>query len=172
MADGFTGWVSALVHRFRGKLAAVARKEGLSSEDALDVAMVPDDAAGLLVVLTRNRRRRHDRARRHEPLRDLPTDDLPVDDLIAAAEAHAAAVGCACHLSEVQRRVVTLRLLDDVPGEEVATLFGSEAGREGPDRAGAVTAEGAAVHDRERTRLAPKPGARAATWCRPRARTP
>jgi RNA polymerase sigma-70 factor (ECF subfamily) len=121
----------------------------LSADDALDVvqdafygflmmpvarkvAMNPEDAGALLVVLTRNlarnRRRRHDRARRHDPLGDLPTDDIPVDELIDAAEKHAAAVGCAYHLSEVQRRVVTLRLLDEVPGEEVAASFGFKPG--------------------------------------------
>ena len=34
------------------------------------------------------------------------------------------AVGCVGHLGELQRKVVTLRLLDDVPGDDVAKLLG------------------------------------------------
>jgi RNA polymerase sigma-70 factor (ECF subfamily) len=139
--SGFTGWVSSLVHENRKRLAALARKEGLVAEDALDVvqdafcsyldlpqarliAGDPEAARRLLMVLTknaaRNRRRKHDRARPHDELGELASADPSVDELIARAEAHAQAVGCAYHLSEVQRRVVTLRLLDDLPGEAAA----------------------------------------------------
>ncbi|MBF5042535.1 sigma-70 family RNA polymerase sigma factor [Aggregicoccus sp. 17bor-14] len=147
----FLAWLSELVHAQRARLVRQVRREGLSAEDALECVQeafssfltlpqarqlveVPEDAAKLLSVLARNlarnRRRLHAVARTHAPaeLAALPSEGPSVDALIAAAEAHAAAVGCVAHLGEVQRRVVTLRLLDEVPGEDVARLLGTSAG--------------------------------------------
>ncbi|MBI4563208.1 MAG: sigma-70 family RNA polymerase sigma factor [Planctomycetes bacterium] len=149
----FLSWVSELVHAHRHRLTGLARKEGLRGEDALDcvqeafrsflvlpqarlIGSVPDDAAKILTVITRNiarneRRRRH-RSRPHvsadAAFENLPADDTSPDELVAAAEAHAAALGCVETLGQLQQRVVTLRILDDVPGEDVAKTLGITPG--------------------------------------------
>lgn len=147
----FLGWVTRLVHDHRARLLKVARREGLSAEDALDCAQdtfqsflllpqarllvdAPDDAAKLLVVLTRNiarnRRRSHHRARPHSAdlLESLAADSTPPDEWVARAEAYVTLVGCLATLSEIQRAVVALRLVDDVHGENVARLLGTTSG--------------------------------------------
>lgn len=150
---GFLSWVTRLVREHRQDLVGVARREGLLAEDALDavqealitfldlpharaLANERDDSRNLLAVLVRNqarnRRRRHDRARPHmsdaEMLNALSTDDASIDTLIAQAEAHLQALGCVERLAEVQRRVVTLRLLEDQPNARVADLLGMTPG--------------------------------------------
>jgi RNA polymerase sigma-70 factor, ECF subfamily len=142
---GFFAWVTRLVREHRAELAAIARGEGLRAEDALDAVQeafitfltIPharrlsgevDDSRRLLGVLVRNharnRRRRHDLARAHvsdvETVDALADNEASVDALIADAEVHVAAFGCVEKLGEVQRLVVTLRLLEDRPGEAVA----------------------------------------------------
>lgn len=134
-------------------LAAVAQREGLLAEDAFDavqealttflelphargLAKEREDSRSVLVVLVRNharnRRRRHDRARPHlgEPqvLETLADDEDSIDLLIERAEAHVQALGCVQRLGEMQRQVVTLRLLEDQPGERVADLLGTTPG--------------------------------------------
>ncbi len=128
----------------------MARREGLSAEDALDVAQetfrsflclpqarplveVPEDSAKLLTVLARNlaRNARRRRERRRETRGDPESvaDPLPTPDvLIAQAEDFALAVGCMDTLGKLQRAVVSLRLLDDVAGEEAARLLDAEPG--------------------------------------------
>jgi RNA polymerase sigma-70 factor (ECF subfamily) len=151
MREPFLGWVSKLVHEHRARLVKVARKEGVDGEDALDCVQeafrgflclptarvlvnAPDDSIKLLTVLTRNqarnRRKKHDRARPHsaEPLETIPADAPSAEKVVAQAEAYVAMVGCVATLTEVQRRVVTLRLLDEVAGEDVARLLGLEEG--------------------------------------------
>jgi RNA polymerase sigma-70 factor (ECF subfamily) len=150
---GFLAWVTRLVREHRAELVGVARREGLMAEDALDVvqeALVTflglpharalanelDDSRKLLAVLVRNqarnRRRRHDRARPHlgdgEVVGALPGDDTSVEQLIAQAEQHVQALGCLERLGELQQRVVTLRLLEERPGESVAEQLGMTAG--------------------------------------------
>jgi RNA polymerase sigma-70 factor (ECF subfamily) len=155
-ADGeapFLGWVGQLVHRHRGELAGVARAEGLGAEDAFDAVQdafqtfltlpaahplvdAGEESRRLLITLTRNvarnRRRLHTRARPHlgdpELLAGLPADASGADDLIAAAEDRMRLQRCVRTLAEVQRAVVTLRMLDDVPGEDVATALGITPG--------------------------------------------
>jgi DNA-directed RNA polymerase specialized sigma24 family protein len=46
---------------------------------------------------------------------------------VARAEQHALALGCIVTLNEVQRAVVHLRLIDEVPGEDVARQLGTTA---------------------------------------------
>jgi RNA polymerase sigma-70 factor (ECF subfamily) len=154
MADAadFLDWVTPLVREHRGRLARVARGEGLRAEDALDcvqeafstflllpqakrLSEAPDEAAKLLTVVARNaarnRRRRHDRSAVHlgdETLDALPEPSPPSDELLASAEDYLRLHGCVSQLGEVQRRVVTLRLLEDVPGEDVAELLGLTPG--------------------------------------------
>ncbi len=150
---GFLAWVTRLVRDHRAELIATAQKEGLHAEDAFDAVQealttfldIPharkladhlDDSRALMAVLVRNharnRRRRHDRARPHlsDPeILEAVSDDLPsVETLVTQAEEHVMAFGCLQKLGEVQRRVVTLRLLEDHSGEKVATLLGTTPG--------------------------------------------
>ena len=149
-SDNFIGWVTVLVHRYRTRLVRIARREGLRADDALDCVQdafmsfltlpqarmlvdLPDDSARMLTILARNiarnRRRRHDYARPHlvdEAIVDgLPSDTIAADDVIAAAEQYALALGCVVTLNEVHRRVVQLRLVDEIPGENVARQLGT-----------------------------------------------
>jgi RNA polymerase sigma-70 factor, ECF subfamily len=139
--------LSAVVRRERGKLAALARAEGLSPEEAVDCVQegfasllgmarrgdVPDDPAqwGALLAtivrnLARNRRRRHFLAQPHQPLEDQPlAGDLPASDvLIARAEEHVRLRACVLELCDTQRAVVTLRMLDERSGDDVARTLG------------------------------------------------
>jgi RNA polymerase sigma-70 factor (ECF subfamily) len=152
--DGaFLGWVGDLVHRHRRELAGVARGEGLSAEEAFDAVQdafqtfltlpaahplidVGDGARRLLITVTRNvarnRRRRHAHARPHvgdaDLLAGLPAASAGADDLIAAAEDQIRLHRCVQTLADIQRAVVTLRMLDEVPGEDVATALGITPG--------------------------------------------
>jgi RNA polymerase sigma-70 factor (ECF subfamily) len=149
----FLAWVAGLVHQHRAALARVARGEGLTAEDAFDVVQetlltfitLPqaqplaerpgaDDARKLLVTLTRNaarnRRRRHEVARPHgsEDLEALRADAAGVEEVLVAAEEHVRLAGCLRTLAEVPRAVVTLRMLDELPGEDVARTLGITPG--------------------------------------------
>ena len=150
--DAFLAWVGRLVHEHRMLLAGVARGEGLAAEDAFDAvqeafqtflvlpasrALVDDREASrkLLVTLVRNvarnRRRLHAKARPHEAdaaLADLPSPPAGVEETIAAAEERARLQGCVGNLAEAQRAVVTLRMLDEVGGEDVARALGISPG--------------------------------------------
>jgi RNA polymerase sigma-70 factor (ECF subfamily) len=152
MSDSFFGWVSELVHAHRGRLARIVQREGVREDDALDCVQeafvtflelpqarllvgLPEDSAKLLSILARNiarnRRRRHDYAKPHvvdeELGADLSSDTASADELVALAEQHALALGCMVTLNEVQRAVVNLRLIDEVPGEDVARQLGTTA---------------------------------------------
>ena len=147
--SGFLEWVTRLVHTHRGRLYRLARHEGLRQEDSLDCAqdafhtflVLPqarqlvesqEDSAKLLSVLARNharnRRRKHEIARPHdsgdETLALLGAEAMPVDELIAQAEDFALMVGCLDHLGKLQRAVVSLRMLDEVAGEDVGAMLG------------------------------------------------
>ena len=148
-ASGLLEWVTRLVHTHRGRLYRLARREGLRDEDSLDCVqdafhtflVLPqarqlvesdDDSIKLLSVLVRNharnRRRRHDIARPHdsgeEILALLTEETLAVDELIAQAEEYALMIGCLDHLGKLQRAVVSLRMLEEIPGEDVAAMLG------------------------------------------------
>ncbi|MFP2927336.1 RNA polymerase sigma factor [Pyxidicoccus sp. 3LG] len=150
---GFFAWVTRLVREHQRELAATAQAEGLLADDALDAVQeafttfldlphsrrLADEHTDSLRLLTalvrnhaRNRRRRHDRARPHvsepEVLDALPDDQQDVESLLRQAEAHVMAFGCVQRLGEVQRKVVTLRLLQDHPGEQVASMLGTTPG--------------------------------------------
>lgn len=150
---GFFSWVTRLVRDHRSALAAMARSEGLIADDALDavqdafvtflrlpharkLADEEDDSRNLLGILVRNHarnhRRRHLRSRPHLSdegiLEEIADDRESVDSLIAHAEDHVLAFQCVEKLGEVQRRVVTLRLLEDQPGVRVADLMGTTPG--------------------------------------------
>lgn len=149
---GFIAWVTRLVQNHRVELAGIARSHGLRGVDALDAVQEAfvtflkvaharklseetEECRALLAVLVRNharnRRRRHDLSRVHVGDDEIVvmTDEAPsVEALILEAEAHVAALGCIEKLSEVQQHVVTLRLLEDRPGEVVATLLDTTPG--------------------------------------------
>jgi RNA polymerase sigma-70 factor, ECF subfamily len=144
-------WVTRLVHEHRASLARIARREGLAPEDAFDAVQEafhtflilpqarslvdePDQSRKLLVVLTRNvarnRRRLHSTARPHDSvaLDQLPAGGPSLEELLARAEDQLRLSGCMCSLGEVPRRVVTLRMLDEVPGDDAARILGITAG--------------------------------------------
>jgi RNA polymerase sigma-70 factor (ECF subfamily) len=137
----------------RAELAAVARREGVGAADAIDCLQdalctilarlgrgelaIPDDALRAYVAATvrnaaRNRRRRHHLARPHVPLDVLdatpPLDDASSETLIARAEEHVRVQACVAQLCDTQRAVVTLRLLEERAGEDVATTLGLTRG--------------------------------------------
>jgi RNA polymerase sigma-70 factor, ECF subfamily len=148
----FEGWVTRLVHAHRARLVAVARHEGLAAEDAFDAAqeafatflILPrahelagdDDAMPTLVALVRNlarnARRLHAVARPHESdavVVDSIADAAPAPDArLAAAEEQGRLARCVGRLADVQRAVVSLRMLDDLPGEDVARTLGLRPG--------------------------------------------
>jgi RNA polymerase sigma-70 factor (ECF subfamily) len=150
--ESFFGWVTELVHAHRARLARVVQREGVRASDALDCVQEafltflalprarqlvgsPEDSVKLLVILARNiarnRRRRHDYATPHvadlELFSELPSDGGSADEIVALAEQHALALGCIVTLNEVQRAVVQLRLIDEIPGEDVARQLGLSA---------------------------------------------
>jgi RNA polymerase sigma-70 factor (ECF subfamily) len=149
----FLGWVSDLAKGHSTSLARTARGEGLQAEDALDAVqeafhtflLLPqartlvaedEEARKLLEVVVRNvarnLRRRHHRSVPHaafEEVAELPGDEPSVDALIERAEEHVRFLGCVDRLAELQRRVVTLRMLDEVSGLEAARALQLQPGR-------------------------------------------
>src|SRR5882724_11063134 len=150
--DDFSDWVTRLVYTHRGRLAAVARREGLGAEDAFDAvqeaftaflilprarALAPSAWAGHTLValvrnVARNARRRHAVARPHvsdDTAVEALADGAPAaDERLARAEERGRLARCVARLAEVQRAVVTLRMLDDRPGEDVARELGIQPG--------------------------------------------
>jgi len=152
-SQGFFDWVTALVHANRAHLTRLVRREGVRAEDALDCVQEaflgflglpqarllvgqPDDSARMLCVLARNiarnRRRRHDYARPHivddEIVGQIASDADSADEIISRTEQQALALACLATLNEVQRAVVRLRLVDELPGENVARQLGISPG--------------------------------------------
>lgn len=140
-------WVAHLARDHAGRLAGIARREGVGAADALDVVQdafhtllarpgsreLPlDDAARLLATIVRNAarnlRRRHHRARPHvapdELVADAPGPDAALDRAVASAQL----VGCMAKLDEVHRHVVTLRVLEELSGDEAAQALGLTPG--------------------------------------------
>lgn len=150
---GFTRWVTRLVHDHRASLARVARGEGLLAEDAFDTVQEafraflvradaaelvaqPEAARKLLVTLTRNlarnRRRLHAGARAHvsdaSVVEELPDTAPTSEQVLESIERHEQLARCVGELVEAQRAVVNLRMLDEVPGEDVARMLGIAPG--------------------------------------------
>lgn len=139
--------VGELAQNERGRLAALARAEGASPEDAVDCVQDalctfmdlekkselpaassewPALLAGIVRNAARNRRRRHYVARPHLELADdtTPEDAALADELLTRAEEHVRLRACVKELCTVQRAVVTLRMLEERPGEDVAAALG------------------------------------------------
>jgi len=140
-------WIAALARDHAGRLAAIARREGATPEDALDVAQDafhtllgrpdiaalrgrPDDAARLLAAIARNAarnlRRRHHRARPHVALdaEPLTAAEPRPDDALAHAATAVQLVGCMSQLADVHRQIVMLCVLEELSGDEAARALG------------------------------------------------
>ncbi len=143
-------WISHLARDHAGRLAGIARREGLPPADALDIVQDafhallerpdanalrdrPTEAARLLAVLVRNAarnaRRRHHRARPHVDVDDMAlVADAPLaDEVIDAAAAAVRLGGCMAELGDVHRHVVTLRVLEELSSEDAARALGVSA---------------------------------------------
>ena len=144
-------WVAGLARDHASRLAAVARREGVDAIEALDVVQDafhtflqrpeaetlrdnPDEAARLLAAIVRNAarnaRRRHHHARPHVEVAESglaagePTPDAALDH----AETAALLAGCMASLGDVHRAVITLRVLEELSGEEAARALGVTPG--------------------------------------------
>ena len=144
--------LSTLARRERAGLAAIARREGVTPEDAVDCVQeglctllgmaqrsaLPEAAsewgpllATIVRNVARNRRRRHFQARPHDAFDDETAADersSAVDEAIARAEEHVRLRACVDELCEIQKAVLTLRLLEEQPGEDVAAALGITPG--------------------------------------------
>jgi RNA polymerase sigma-70 factor (ECF subfamily) len=139
--------LTGVVRDHRSALAGIARQEGLTPEEAIDCVQDalctlldlvqtgqleaganPAAALGTIVRnAARNLRRRHHRAKPHVELgaRELADEALALpEELLSRAEDTVRLRACVEELCEIQRAVVTLRLLDERPGEDVAALLG------------------------------------------------
>jgi RNA polymerase sigma-70 factor (ECF subfamily) len=145
---GCSEWIGELARGHARRLAAIARREGLSGDDALDAVQDgfrtllgrgealrdrPDEAAALLTTIVRNAarnlRRRHHRAAPHRELddRDL-VDERRADDAIAQADEATQLTGCMAGLPEVHRHVVAMRVLEEMSGADTAEALGLTPG--------------------------------------------
>jgi RNA polymerase sigma-70 factor (ECF subfamily) len=63
-----------------------------------------------------------------QPAAPLPQFSVPrIDELIVQAQDFSLMVGCLDHLGKLQRAVVSLRMVDEVAGEDVAAMLGLPA---------------------------------------------
>jgi len=138
--------LSLLVRNERRALVSVARGEGLNPEeslecvqDALCTYLSRDDepaeehaVASLKTIVrnaARNFRRRHFRSLPHDEWSDdTAASNTNADELLAHAEDVVRLRSCVAELCEVQRAVVTLRLLEERSGEDVAETLGLSRG--------------------------------------------
>lgn len=140
-------WISELARTHAARLVALARREGVAASDALDVVQdafgmlldrperhalreCPDEAARFLTAIVRNAarnlRRRHHVAMPHVDVVDVPlpaTEPAPDDALDRAATVEQLA-GCMAQLADIHRQIVTLRVLEELSGDEAARTLG------------------------------------------------
>jgi len=64
----------------------------------------------------------------HEPIREEHATERPAEEAIARAEEHVRLRACVERLCDTQRAVVTLRMLEAKPGEDVAAALGISRG--------------------------------------------
>lgn len=146
--------VGRMIRSERVELVHVARREGLGSEDAIDAVHdalctflklaqrkeLPDDPsalpaflAGIVRNAARNKRRLHHVARPHHDVDaidriDGTDEELATDAMVELAEEHVRLRACVDRLCDTQKAVVTLRLLEEQRGEDVATTLGISRG--------------------------------------------
>lgn len=147
---GCSEWIGDLARDHARRLAAVARREGLSGDDALDAVQDgfrtllgrddaaalrdrPGEAALLLTAIVRNAarnlRRRHHRAAPHRALDDGDlVDARRADDAVARAAEVTQLSGRMAGLPEVHRHVVAMRVLEEVSGPDTARALGLTPG--------------------------------------------
>jgi RNA polymerase sigma-70 factor (ECF subfamily) len=147
---GCSDGIGDLARGHARRLAAVARREGLSGDDALDAVQEgfrtllgredmaalrerPDEAALVLTTMVknaaRNLRRRHHRAAPHRELDDGDlVDERRADEAVAQAADVAQLTGCMAGLPEVHRHVVAMRVLEEVSGPDTAKALGLTPG--------------------------------------------
>jgi RNA polymerase sigma-70 factor (ECF subfamily) len=138
-----------LMRAERVRLLAIARRAGLDPDSALDcvqdachtflarsdahdVLARPDEAARLLRTVTFNAARNARRSIQRAAARtdggatpdaiESPSTDQ--DSVVALDEARVSLARCLSTLADRQRAVVTLRLLDELPGTDVANVLG------------------------------------------------
>ncbi|HEY2734829.1 MAG TPA: sigma-70 family RNA polymerase sigma factor [Polyangiales bacterium] len=139
--------LTQLLRTERSGLISIAAREGLRAEEALECVQdalctwlvrgqrEPDrDPATSLASLklivknaARNGRRRHHRLKPHDPFdadRELAADARNAEQLLDAAETSLRLSVCVRELRAVERAVVTLRLLEERSGEDVAASLG------------------------------------------------
>jgi RNA polymerase sigma-70 factor, ECF subfamily len=144
-------WISQLARDHAGQLAAIARREGAGPMDSLDVVQdafhtlltrddsqalrdKPDDAARVLATIVRNAarnlRRRHHRAKPHVEVDDagLSAREPTPEQALEQADTQAQLVGCMAKLGDAHRHVITLRVLEELSGEEAARELGVTPG--------------------------------------------
>jgi RNA polymerase sigma-70 factor (ECF subfamily) len=152
-ADDPLEQLTLVVRTRRGALVATARAEGLGPEEALECVQDalctflrleregalpagPEERAAATFTMVRNAarnaRRRHHRAKAHDPLDPdglAPAHASPTaEELLVHAEATVRLRQCVASLCGVQRAVVTLRLLEERSGEDVAETLGLTRG--------------------------------------------
>jgi RNA polymerase sigma-70 factor (ECF subfamily) len=145
-------WIATLVRVHRVRLLALARRASLSADEAFDcvqqafqpfialpqaraLADRPDEAGRLLGTVVRNAartvRRRAAVARcRHAgapAVEAVAARGDGAEEQLADAEAQHSLRQCVLGLDALQRAVVTLRMLDELSGDEVAAALGISA---------------------------------------------
>jgi RNA polymerase sigma-70 factor, ECF subfamily len=134
--------LSRIVRQERGALALVARGEGLDAEEAVECVQdalatflsrdevdAEHEVASLKTIVrnaARNFRRAHRRRMPHAPIDETPLAaiDPNAEALLAHAEDVVRLRACVAELCSIQRAVITLRLLEERSGEDVATQLG------------------------------------------------
>ena len=144
--------ISTMARAQRGALAAAARQEGARPDEAFECVQealctylrlerekalpaTPSERTAAVFTMVRNAarnlRRRHYRLKPHAGLDDeggTVDASLPADELLAVAESTVRLRACLATLCSVQRAVVTLRLLEERSGEDVAEALGLSRG--------------------------------------------
>jgi RNA polymerase sigma-70 factor (ECF subfamily) len=115
--DGLFTWVRA------------AREGKLPDADAARAAM----AFAMVRNAARNARRRHHRSKPHLPVDDdgqgaLAAEAPDAEGLLSQAEETVRLRACVASLCTAQRAVITLRLLEERSGEDVAEALGLSRG--------------------------------------------
>ncbi len=150
LAAGPTGWLGAIASQHTRDLVAIARGEGLSGEDAIDavqeafgtflrlpqaqrLSSEPEEARILLGTVVknaaRNLRRRHHRSKPHVELDETASQDAPSpEQVLEHVAARGRLYGCIEELEDAHKHELTLRMLEELSGVEVAARLGINPG--------------------------------------------